>query len=224
MCPSGTRRRMPTVRHKEKGNRSPAFARAARVQPRGCKGRSPLHKITLSPPLSRRGRGSGGYPSPSGKGGESKAKGRVGRRQSSHAPPPGTTAAGQNGGKEGKPPAGYHSGRAERRQSSHAPRHHPKQHGKSGTGCRPRRQTIKYREKFLGVWGLLSRSPQRFSASPLLCSPSPADYPFRLQSCMALFTSPETRHSIPRQATGKRSERRESSEGEKSERTQAARS
>ena len=42
---------------------------AARVQPRGCKGFSPLHKITLSPPLSRRGRGSGGYPSPSGKGG-----------------------------------------------------------------------------------------------------------------------------------------------------------
>ena len=127
------------------------------------------------------------------------------------------------------PPAGYHSGRVGRRQGRQAPRHHPKQHGKSGTGCRPRRQTIKYREKFLGVWGLLSRSPQRFSASPLprfsaSLSPSPADYPFRLQSCMALFTSPETRHSIPRQATGKRSERRESSEGEKSERTQAARS
>ena len=43
---------------------------AAGVQPRGCKGRSPLHKITLSLPLPRRGRGSGGYPSPSGKGGE----------------------------------------------------------------------------------------------------------------------------------------------------------
>ena len=48
---------------------------AARVQPRGCKGRSPLHKKTKNLPLPRRGRalcerGSGGYPSPSGKGGE----------------------------------------------------------------------------------------------------------------------------------------------------------
>ena len=32
---------------------------AARVQPRGCKGRSPLHKITLSPPLPA-GTGVGG--------------------------------------------------------------------------------------------------------------------------------------------------------------------
>ena len=36
--------------------------------PRGCKGRSPLHEITLIP-LPRGGRGAGGYPSPSGKGG-----------------------------------------------------------------------------------------------------------------------------------------------------------
>ena len=43
---------------------------AARVQPRGCKGRSPLHKITLSPPLPRKGRGSGGW------GQESKLKAR----------------------------------------------------------------------------------------------------------------------------------------------------
>ena len=174
-------------------------ASAAGVQPRGCKGRSPLHKITLSPPLPA-GKGVGGM------GAEKQSKGRVGRRQGRQAPRR----------------APQRQGRTAARKAS--PRHHPKQHGKSGTGCKLRRQTIKYREKFLGVWGLLSRSPQRFSASPLLCSPSPADYPFRLQSCMALFTSPETRHSIPRQATGKRSERRESSEGEKSERTQAARS
>ena len=34
---------------------------AARVQPRGCKGRSPLHKKTKNLPLPRRGRGSGGW-------------------------------------------------------------------------------------------------------------------------------------------------------------------
>ena len=44
------------------------------AQARGCKGRSPLHKKTKNLPLPRRGRalcerGSGGYPSPSGKGG-----------------------------------------------------------------------------------------------------------------------------------------------------------
>ena len=37
------------------------FPSAARVQPRGCKGRSPLHKITLKLPLPHRGRGSGGW-------------------------------------------------------------------------------------------------------------------------------------------------------------------
>ena len=36
------------------------IASAARVQPRGCKGRSPLHEITLNLPLPRRGRGLGG--------------------------------------------------------------------------------------------------------------------------------------------------------------------
>ena len=45
------------------------------VQPRECKGRSPLHKKTKNLPLPRRGRalcerGLGGYPSPSGKGGK----------------------------------------------------------------------------------------------------------------------------------------------------------
>ena len=34
---------------------------AARVQPRGCKGRSPLHKKTKNLPLPRRGRGAGGW-------------------------------------------------------------------------------------------------------------------------------------------------------------------
>ena len=48
------------------------FPSAARVQPRGCKGRSPLHEITLNLPLPRRGRGSGGW-------GRSKTKGGVSR-------------------------------------------------------------------------------------------------------------------------------------------------
>ena len=46
------------------------FAANRGYSPRGCKGRSPLHKITLSPPLPRRGRGSGGW------GQESKLKAR----------------------------------------------------------------------------------------------------------------------------------------------------
>ena len=74
---------------------------AARVQPRGCKGRSPLHKITLSPPPSPEGKGAGGM----GAGKQAKVK-----RQA--------------GNKEGKPPAGYHSGKVGRRQRKQAPRRH----------------------------------------------------------------------------------------------------
>ena len=61
---------------------TPAAGRtsAARVQPRGCKGRSPLHKITFSPPPSPPGKGGGGI------GGKKKANGRVGRRQGRQAP------------------------------------------------------------------------------------------------------------------------------------------
>ena len=50
------------------------------IQPRGCKGRSPLHKKTKNLPLPRRGRGTGGW------GKEGKLK------------------AGLTGDKEGKPP------------------------------------------------------------------------------------------------------------------------
>ena len=52
------------------------------AQPRGCKGRSPLHKKTMILPLPRRGRGSGGD------GGRKNSKGRVDRQ------PPGQTPAG----------------------------------------------------------------------------------------------------------------------------------
>ena len=185
----------------------------------GCRGRQPPAKQTYSPPLPA-GKGVGGM------GAKKKSKGRVGRRQSRHAPrrvpqrqgrtaakqtrpPPGTTAARQDGGKAVTPPPPPETTRKVRnRVQTAAPDN-------------------KISGKVLGGLGASFKKPPtllRFPASPLLCSPSPADYPFRLQSCMALFTSPETRHSIPRQATGKRSERRESSEGEKSERTQAARS
>ena len=42
------------------GNANAGSARVARVQSRGCKGRSPLHKKTMILPLPRRGRGAGG--------------------------------------------------------------------------------------------------------------------------------------------------------------------
>ena len=58
------------------------FPSAARVQPRGCKGRSPLHEITLIP-LPRRGRGWGD-------------RGQKGKQK-----------AGSAGDKEGTPPAGH---------------------------------------------------------------------------------------------------------------------
>ena len=54
-CPAGVPRR--TTRRE---SLSFSFAANHRFSPRGCKGRSPLHKITKSLPLPRRGRGSGG--------------------------------------------------------------------------------------------------------------------------------------------------------------------
>ena len=60
---------------------------AAWVQPRGCKGRSPLHKNNLKFPPSPEGKGVGGM-------GERKhTKGRVRRATKKASPPPGTTAA-----------------------------------------------------------------------------------------------------------------------------------
>ena len=91
----------PAVRRKSEGKRLPIVSPEPRpVQPRGCKGRSPLHKITLSLPLPG-GKGVGGM----GAGKQAKVK-----RQA--------------GNKEGKPPAGYHSGKVGRRQRRQAPRRH----------------------------------------------------------------------------------------------------
>ena len=76
-----------------------SFAGAARVQPRGCKGRSPLHKITLSLPLPA-GKGVGGM------GAEKQAKGRAGGRQTRQAPLADTTVARSAGNQPDKPPPG----------------------------------------------------------------------------------------------------------------------
>ena len=72
------------------------FSSAARVLPRGCKGRSPLHEITLNLPLPHRGRGVGGWA-------EAKLK------------------AGQAGDQKDKPPCEYHSGKVNRQRRGQAP-------------------------------------------------------------------------------------------------------
>ena len=84
------------------GTGTATSASAARVQPRGCKGRSPLHKKTKSLPL------------PAGKsalrarvggmGAEKQTKGGAGRRQRRQATPADTTAAKSAGDQPGKPP------------------------------------------------------------------------------------------------------------------------
>ena len=66
------------------------------TQPRGCKGRSPLHEITLVPPLPRRGRGQGD------RGQKSKLK------------------AGSAGDKQGKPSAGHRNGWSSRQRRGYA--------------------------------------------------------------------------------------------------------
>ena len=67
-------------------------AGAARVLPRGCKGRSPLHEITLNLPLPRRGRGWGD-------------RGQKGKQK-----------AGSAGDQKDKPPCEYHSGKVKRQR------------------------------------------------------------------------------------------------------------
>ena len=79
---------------------TPPCSSAARVQPRGCKGRSPLHEKKPWSPPSPPGKGVGGI-------GGRKVNQRQGwqaRRKAS--PPAGAEMAGAAGGKEGKPPRG----------------------------------------------------------------------------------------------------------------------
>ena len=70
---------------------------AVRVQPRGCKGRSPLHKKTKNLPLPA---GKGGW----GDGGRIKAKGRGGRRQARQATPADSGTARSADDQPGKSP------------------------------------------------------------------------------------------------------------------------
>ena len=101
---SGRSSRQPTGQAPRKGTCTAGTTSAARVQPWGCKGRSPLHKITLISPFPL-GRGRGGYPSPSGKGGRKEREGSVGRRQRRQEIPFGTAVAGRAGNQPDKPPA-----------------------------------------------------------------------------------------------------------------------
>ena len=82
----------------------PAFHKKSLCRPgsaRGCKGRSPLHKITFSLPLPRRGRGLGGW------GQKSKQTAR------------------SAGDKAGKPPNGFRNGKVCRQPAKQAPRRNP---------------------------------------------------------------------------------------------------
>ena len=72
--------------------------------PGDARGGAPCMKITLSLPLPRWGRGSGGISFPFGEGGQkSKLKAGQAGDQNNRAHPQGTAAAGQAGDKEGKP-------------------------------------------------------------------------------------------------------------------------
>ena len=71
--------------------------RAARVQPRGCKGRSPLHKKTKKLPLPHGGRGSGD-------GGKKLMMWQTQPATETAVPPSGTATAGLSGNAGASPP------------------------------------------------------------------------------------------------------------------------
>ena len=120
----GLRPRHPgggNLRFGARGEESVAYrlARAVRVQPRGCKGRSPLHEIILVSP-SPMGEGAGGW----------------GQNTLRFSPGAESGRRGFNFGYS--LPVGF-----------------------AGTH---RFKSIQIREKFWGVWGTLSRVPQRLSS------------------------------------------------------------
>ena len=100
------------------GTYTAGSASAARVQPRGCKGRSPLHKITLKLPLPRRGRGRGEGGGGKGAGGWGKGiklkAGQAGGNEGK-PPPADTTAARSGGDQPGKPPKNHSSASSSRK-------------------------------------------------------------------------------------------------------------
>ena len=124
----GLRPRHPgdgSLRFGARGEESVAYrlARAGRVQPRGCKGRSPLHEITLVSPSPMGGRG-GGW-------GQNTLRFLPGAKP------------GRRGFNFGYSlPVGFGE-------------IHPIQ---------VNFKSIQIREKFWGVWGTLSRVPQRLSS------------------------------------------------------------
>ena len=83
------------------GSCAAGSARAVRVQPRGCKGRSPLHKITLVSPF------------PAGEGGRGVRGQEI------------KLKAGAAGNRTGKPPLGTTAARSIRRPKKPAPRWAP---------------------------------------------------------------------------------------------------
>ena len=149
------------------GTTTAGRASAARVQPRGCKGRSPLHENNLSLPPSRREGGQGGYPSPSGKGGKKEAKGGVGRRP-----------------KQPRPPTRHRGGRASRRQRRQATpagtANAPPSRCRAGARppcpppgtpsfCATAPPPIKNSGKVLGGLGASFKKPPTFAFPPLPC-------------------------------------------------------
>ena len=98
------------------GTGTATSASAARVQPRGCKGRSPLHKKTKSLPL------------PAGKsalrarvggmGATKQAKGRIGRRQRRQAPLRTPQRQGQPATSRASSRIGYSNGRSSRQRKN----------------------------------------------------------------------------------------------------------
>ena len=91
-------------RHHSQGAAFFRFCGKPWVQPRGCKGRSPLHKETISLPLPA-GKGGGGM------GAKKYTKGRAERQPQPPAPPPSTTAARSAGDQKSQPHSGYQQGR-----------------------------------------------------------------------------------------------------------------
>ena len=79
------------------GNTAAGSVSAARVPPRGCKGRSPLHKITLKSPPSR-------WEGGRGDGGKNKAQVKGRRATKTATPPPGAGTPPQPRPARGKAP------------------------------------------------------------------------------------------------------------------------
>ena len=152
----GLRPRHPggrSLRFGARGGESVVYglARAGRVQPRGCKGRSHLHETTLV------------SPSPEGKSALRARAGGWGQNTLRFSP----------GAKPGR--RGFNFG-------------YPLPVGFAGTH---RFKSIQIREKFWGVWGTLSRVPQRFSS----VSPAIAEVQFFRKVAPSLVSTSVTPRS-----------------------------